>query len=70
MSKIDIAAIDALVPDGRGGGSKLTDDQWRAVKRARTRGVSWATLHATLGVYSSPGSLGIAYRKWLEGPTK
>ena len=60
-----IAALDALPPEKhRGAYGLFTDAEFEAIKRARERGVSWATLHATLNRNASKSALQQAYEYW------
>jgi hypothetical protein len=67
MSNDDlIATLDALPPEQRRGRNLFTDAEFEAINRARERGVSWATLHATIDRTPTAKALMHAYAYWLR----
>ena len=64
-----VSTLQAMMPKPRSRSAtpKLTDAEYRAVKAARARGITWKQLHeAVADRFKTPGGLATAYNAWLE----
>lgn len=68
-----IEKLKNLQPDPtlRSHAPKLSDEEFRAVKVARSKGCSWKQILPLLdGRYKTAAALSVAYKKWYSGASK